>query len=140
VLIASYVDDEGRPVTAAQRIGYDTLVIAVGNQSNDFGTPGVAAHAMKLETADDARRFNRRLVNAAIRAHEQPGDPRSHRLRVAIIGAGATGVELSAELHRTTRELITYGLDRIDPEQDLELHLIEAAPARAPCPAGTFLQ
>jgi NADH dehydrogenase len=46
---------------------------------------------------------------------------------VAIIGAGATGVELSAELHRTTRELIAYGLDRIDPDKDLELHLIEAS-------------
>jgi NADH dehydrogenase len=132
VLVAPFVDDEGRAVTAAQRIGYDTLVIAVGSQSNDFGTPGVARHAMKLETADDARRFNRRLVNAAIRAHAQPGDPRTHRLRVAIIGAGATGVELSAELHRTTRELIAYGLDGIDPDEDLELHLIEAAPRVLP--------
>jgi len=132
VLVAPFVDDEGRAVTTAQRIGYDTLVIAVGSQSNDFGTPGVAQHAMKLETADDARRFNRRLVNAAIRAHEQPGEPRTHRLRVAIIGAGATGVELSAELHRTTRELIAYGLDRIDPDKDLELHLIEAAPRVLP--------
>ena len=36
---------------------------------------------------------------------------------MAIIGAGATGVELAAELHRTTREVVAYGLDRIDPEQ-----------------------
>jgi NADH dehydrogenase len=128
VLVAPFVDDEGHAVTAAQRIRYDTLVIAIGSQSNDFGTPGVSEHAMKLETAEDARRFNRRLVNAAIRAHAQP----SHRLRVAIIGAGATGVELSAELHRTTRELVGYGLDRIDPERDLEQHLIEAAPRVLP--------
>jgi NADH dehydrogenase len=126
VLVAPFFDDEGRQVTPARRIGYDTLVMSVGSQSNDFGTPGVAAHAMKLETASDARRFNRRMVNAAFRANTQ-GTPRTHRLRVAIIGAGATGVELSAELHRTTRELIAYGLDSIDPDRDLELHLIEAS-------------
>jgi NADH:ubiquinone reductase (H+-translocating) len=127
VLVAPYVDDEGRQVTEAARIPYDTLVIAVGSQSNDFGTPGVAEHAMKLETAGDARRFNRRLVNAAIRANAQAEPLRPQQLHVAIIGAGATGVELSAELHRTTRELIAYGLDRIDADKDLQLHLIEAS-------------
>jgi NADH dehydrogenase len=127
VLVAPFIDDEGRQVTEAARIPYDTLVIAVGSQSNDFGTPGVAEHAMKLETAGDARRFNRRLVNAAIRANAQVQPLRPQQLHVAIIGAGATGVELSAELHRTTRELIAYGLDRIDADKDLQLHLIEAS-------------
>jgi NADH dehydrogenase len=127
VLVAPYVDDEGRQVTEAARIPYDTLVIAVGSQSNDFGTPGVARHALKLETAGDARRFNRRLVNAAIRANAQSAPIAPQQLHVAIIGAGATGVELAAELHRTTRELIAYGLDRIDADRDLQLHLIEAS-------------
>ncbi len=132
VLVGPVCDDEGRQVTEASRIPYDTLVIAVGSQSNDFGTPGVAEHAMKLDTAADARRFNRRLVNAAIRANAQSGPLGPHQLHVAIIGAGATGVELSAELHRTTRELIAYGLDRIDAEKDLRLHLIEASPRVLP--------
>src|SRR5881227_3155716 len=35
----------------------------------------------------------------------------AEQLQVAIIGAGATGVELAAELHNTTRELVAYGLD-----------------------------
>src|SRR5205085_9801221 len=88
---------------------------------------GVAEHAMKLESVADARRFNRRMVNAFIRAHAQSGALAPHQLQVAIIGAGATGVELAAELHRTTREVVAYGLDRIDPEKDMRLHLIEAA-------------
>jgi NADH dehydrogenase len=46
---------------------------------------------------------------------------------VAVIGAGATGVELCAELHHTTREVVAYGLDRVDPERDIKLNLIEAA-------------
>ena len=127
VHIAPFVDEDGVQVTPARSFGYDTLVIAVGSQSNDFGTPGVAEHAMKLETTADARRFHRRMVNALIRAHAQHEPLAQHQLQVAIIGAGATGVELAAELHRTTRELVAYGLDRIDPEQDLQLHLIEAA-------------
>ena len=48
-------------------------------------------------------------------------------LHVAIIGAGATGTELAAELHRTTREVVAYGLDRIDPDRDIRILLIEAA-------------
>ncbi len=127
VHVAPFVDEDGVQVTPARSFGYDTLVIAVGSQSNDFGTPGVAEHALKLETTADARRFHRRMVNALIRAHAQREPLAPHQLQVVIIGAGATGVELSAELHRTTRELVAYGLDSIDPERDLQLHLIEAA-------------
>ena len=127
VLIAGFVDAEGNAVTPAQRIGYDTLVIAVGSESNDFGTPGVREHALKLESAEDARRFNQRLINACIRAHTQFEALRVEQLQLAIIGAGATGVELAAELHRTTRELVAFGLDRIEPDKDIRLNLIEAA-------------
>ena len=127
VHVAAFVDEDGVQITPARSFGYDTLVIAVGSQSNDFGTPGVVQHALKLETTADARRFHRRMVSSLIRAHAQHEPLATHQLHVAIIGAGATGVELSAELHRTTRELVAYGLDRIDPEQDLKLHLIEAA-------------
>ncbi len=127
VHVAPFVDEDGVQVTPARSFGYDTLVIAVGSQSNDFGTPGVEEHALKLETTADARRFHRRMVSSLIRANAQHEPLAPHQLQVAIIGAGATGVELSAELHRTTRELVAYGLDRIDPEQDLQLHLIEAA-------------
>jgi len=127
VQVEAFVDEEGQQVTPQRKFRYDTLVFAVGSQSNDFGTPGVAEHALKLESAADARRFNRRLVNACIRAHAQAGPLQAHQLQVAIIGAGATGVELAAELHRTTRQVVAYGLDRIDPDKDIRLNLIEAA-------------
>ena len=111
----------------ARAFGYDTLVIAVGSQSNDFGTPGVREHAMKLESQADAQRFHPRMVNACIRAHAQTTPLRPEQLQVAIIGAGATGVELAAELHRTTREVVAYGLDRVDPDKDIQVSVIEAA-------------
>ena len=127
VRVAPYVDDEGREVTPDRVIAYDTLVLALGSLSNDFGTPGVAEHALKLESKADAERFHARLVNACIRAHSQTTPLRPDQLHVAIIGAGATGVELAAELHRTTREVVAYGLDRVDAEKDIQVNLIEAA-------------
>ena len=127
VRVAAYHDSEGREVTPDRSFGYDTLVLALGSHSNDFGTPGVSEHALKLESKADARRFNERMVNACIRAHAQAGPLRPEQLHVAIIGAGATGVELAAELHRTTREVVAYGLDRVDAEKDIQVCLIEAA-------------
>ena len=46
---------------------------------------------------------------------------------MTIIGAGATGTELSAELHRTARGVVAYGMDNIDPDKDIKITLIEAA-------------
>jgi NADH dehydrogenase len=132
VQVAPFVDDEGKLVTPRQDIGYDTLVIAIGSLTNDFGTPGVKAHAIALETAEEAARFHSRLVNACIRANTQTEPLRPEQLQVAIIGAGATGTELAAELHKTTRQLVAYGLDRIDPDMDIKIHLIEAAPRILP--------
>jgi NADH dehydrogenase len=133
VHVAGYVDPDGdEQVTARHHIGYDTLVIAVGSLNNDFGTPGVQEHAILLETPAQAERFHRRLVNACVRAHAQSAPLRPEQLQVAIIGAGATGVELAAELHHTTRVLVSYGLDRIDPERDIRLNLIEAGPRVLP--------
>jgi NADH dehydrogenase len=127
VQLAPHIDDEGRQVTPMRSFRYDTLVIAVGSQSNDFGTPGVREHAISLDTPLEARRFHARLVNAYIRGHAQPETLRPEQLQVAIIGAGATGAELAAELHYTTRQVVAYGLDRINPEKDIKIHLIEAA-------------
>jgi NADH dehydrogenase len=127
VTVAPFVDEDGDKVTPQREFSYDTLVIAVGSQTNDFGTPGVKEYAIALETPAQAERFHRRLVNAYIRAHAQAEPLRPEQLQVAIIGAGATGVELAAELHNTTRTLVSYGLDRIDPEKDMKLILIEAA-------------
>jgi NADH dehydrogenase len=127
VRLAATFDDEGREITPTRSLGYDTLVIAIGSVTNDFGTPGVAERAVPLETPAQAARFNRRLVNACIRAQTQDGPVRPGQLHVAIVGAGATGAELAAELHRTAREVVAYGLDRIDPQRDIRIVLIEAA-------------
>src|SRR6185295_10407179 len=132
VLVAPTPDEDGRQLIPRREIPYDTLVIAVGSTSNDFGTPGAREHAISLDRADQAELFHRRLIDACIRANSQQEPLRPEQLNVAIIGAGATGVELAAELHKSTRELVSYGLDRIDPEKDVRLTIIEAAPRILP--------
>ena len=127
VHLAANRDDEGRLITPERSVGYDTLVIAIGSVSNDFGTPGVNEYAICLDTPEQAQRFNRRLVNACLLAHTQVEPVRPGQLHVAIIGAGATGTELSAELHRTVRGVVAFGLDKIDPDKDIKITLIEAA-------------
>ncbi len=127
VRIAPVIDEDGIQVASERVIPYDVLVIAVGSLTNDFGTPGVKQYAISLETARAAARFHRRLINALMRAHGQSEPLRPEQLQVAIIGAGATGVELAAELHNTTRDLVSYGLDRIDPDEDIKLNVVEAS-------------
>jgi len=127
VQVGSVVEENGIEVTPARSYQYDTLVLAVGSLTNDFGTPGVVEHAVRLETPEQAARFHRGLVNACIRAQSQTEPLKPGQLQVVIIGAGATGVELAAELHKTTRDLVAFGLDRINPDKDITLYVIEAA-------------
>src|SRR5215218_319564 len=66
-----------------REIFYDTLVIAVGSTTNDFGTPGAREHAISLDTPDQAELFHHRLVNACIRANAQSEPLRPEQLNVA---------------------------------------------------------
>ncbi len=132
VHVAPSVDEDGQTVIPPRVLGYDTLVIAVGSMSNDFGTPGVSAHAITLDTLDQASRFNRRMINACLRANAQYEPFKPGQLHCAIIGAGATGVELAAELHKSMRDLASYNLDRIDFDMHIKIELIEAAPRILP--------
>lgn len=127
VTIAPYFDEDGIEVIARRTFHYDTLIIAVGSTTNDFGIKGARDFSIALDTQDQAKKFHRRLHNALVRAQTQIADIHAGQLEVVIVGAGATGVELSAELHNTTRELAAYGLDKIDPDRDIKISLIEAS-------------
>lgn len=125
--LGAMLDEDGREITPARRLDYDLLVMALGSVTNDFGAPGAARFAIPLETPEQASRFNRRVVNACLRANAQAEPVRPGQLHIAVIGAGATGTELAAELHRTVRAVVAYGMDRIDPLKDIRIVLIEAA-------------
>lgn len=129
IQLAATLDADGRELVPARAIDYDTLVIAVGSVTNDFGTAGAAEHCIFLDDPAQALRFHRTLLNHYLRAHAA-GD-RPQQISVAIVGAGATGVELAAELHNAARELAAYGLDSIRPA-DMRITVVEAGPRVLP--------
>lgn len=127
ISLAANYDEDGIEVIPSRSFQYDTLIIAVGSTTNDFGIKGAREFSIGLDTQEQAEKFHRKLHNALLRAQTQVAAIQAGQLDVAIVGAGATGVELAAELHNTTRELAAYGLDKIDPDRDVKISLIEAA-------------
>lgn len=128
VYVEPMADEDGRQLIPPRVIGYDTLILAVGSVSNDFSTPGVKEYAIAIDSAEEAARFNRKLISACVRANAQREPLRPGQLHCVIIGAGATGVELVAELHKTMRDIAGYGLDNIDFDKSIRLTIIEAGP------------
>lgn len=98
-------DQDGGELLGAREIAYDTLILAFGSQVNDFGVPGVSEHCHVLDSGEQASGFQRRLLDAAM----QVAAGRRDELRVGIVGAGATGVELAAELHQAVSAMKHYG-------------------------------
>ncbi len=127
IAISPYFDEDGFEVIPRRTLAYDTLIIAVGSTTNDFGIKGAGEFSIALDTQDQAERFHRRLHNALVRAQTQAKAVQAGQLEVVIVGAGATGVELAAELHNTTRELAAYGLDKINADRDIKISLVEAS-------------
>jgi NADH dehydrogenase len=128
----SVFDDDGVLMLPRRVLRYDTLVFCVGSVSNDFDVPGVAAHAISLDTLADAERFHRRLLAACVRADAEAAAGRPAGVNIVIIGAGATGVELAAEIRHTTGAHASYGLDYLDPAKDIRQTVVEAAPRILP--------
>ena len=120
--LAEMRDEDGRVIVPERVVGFERLVLATGSGSNLFGTPGAAEHARLLEDTDDARDFQQRLTTAFMATAFS--DERV--LRIAIVGAGATGVELSAELleaHDAFQEALAH-----DQQFRLEVTIVEMAP------------
>ncbi len=126
VLIGAALDNSGMEIAPPRRLPYDMLVIAVGGVTNDFGIPGVKENAFFLDSAPQADRLHREIVRACMRANYE--DTGKDGLDIGIIGGGATGVELAAELRSTTRMLLAYGLTRLDPERFVRLTVVNADP------------
>nr|MBA2589506.1 FAD-dependent oxidoreductase [Alphaproteobacteria bacterium] len=133
VVIAPIKDEDGGEIMGRHRIRFDYLVLAVGSVSNDFGTKGVAEHCIFLDSRLQADRFRSKLLDHCLRVSRtlsQDADADAV-VRVDIVGGGATGVELAAELYNSAAELRHYGLEVFD-ESRLKVTLIEAGPRILP--------
>ncbi|WP_281662177.1 NAD(P)/FAD-dependent oxidoreductase [Halomonas sp. Alg239-R46] len=123
-------DEDGQEVLPARELAYDYLVLAIGSVSNDFGTPGVAEHCHFIDSPEQAKAFQRDMINTFLR-YTDPNLRQHTQLTIGIVGGGATGVELAAELFDASRMLNAYGVTSLDNQQ-ISVHLLEAAPRLLP--------
>lgn len=132
IYVSPTLGDNGEELIPRRTFSYDTLVMSVGSVSNTFNIKGVAEHCMFLDTTLQAFKFQKQLVEAYIRNHASINTA-DKPLSIAIVGAGATGVELSAQLHEVTDLLAVYGLDE---SSNVKLTIIEAATQLLPALPG----
>lgn len=126
ITVAPTLNEQGEEIIPRRRFDYDFLVMAIGSISHDFGIKGVEQHCLFLDTTSQAENFQSQLLESYLRAHTQGKPIDKGQLDIAIVGAGATGVELSAQLHEVSHLLTAYGLDEIKPT-DVKISIIEAA-------------
>ncbi|MCG9696839.1 NAD(P)/FAD-dependent oxidoreductase [Shewanella sp. Isolate11] len=128
VFLAPIVNSQGEELLPSRKMHYDKLILAVGSVSNDFGTPGVQENCYFLDSHQQANRFHDALLDSFTRVHQSD---ELGALKIAIVGGGATGVELSAELYHVTALLKIYGLSKMTADK-LSISLIEAGPRILP--------
>ncbi len=129
VKLAAYrdYDDHGEVIIPERDLAYDDLVIALGSQTNDFATEGASENCIFLDSRAAAEKLHKSFLNTYLRASSKShAEQDLQGFNIAIVGAGATGVELAAELTHAARELELYGFDSIRPEQ-VSISIIEAS-------------
>ncbi len=122
IILSELKDEHGELLMPSRELEYDILVMAIGSTSNDFNTPGVRENCIFLDSPEQAHRFRSEMNNEFLKLHAKNGNG---TVDIAIVGAGATGVELSAELHNAVKELRTYGFGDLDSSK-LNVNLVEA--------------
>jgi len=124
IYVSPTLNDKGEELIPGRTFNYDTLVMAVGSVSNTFNIKGVAEHCLFLDTTSQAFNFQKQLFETYMKKYIGKDSATVSPLSIAIVGAGATGVELSAQLHEVTNVLAIYGLKE---PSNVKLTIIEAA-------------
>jgi NADH dehydrogenase len=142
--IAPVSTEAGDPLLPARSLAYGALVISIGSTSNYFGVPGAAENTISLNTTEDAERFRMKLLKLLSLAEQKKSHDGNAGVGIVIIGGGATGVELAAELREASAVYTAYGFNHLEALRDVRITLLEgAARILAPLPervAGAALK
>lgn len=133
VHVSPTLNDQGEELIPRRSFRYDTLVMAIGSVSNTFNINGVDKHCLFLDTTRQAFKFQKQLFESYLKNYIGKDKATVRPLSIAIVGAGATGVELAAQLHEVTNVLAIYGLHETS---DVKLTIIEAASQLLPALPG----
>jgi NADH dehydrogenase len=111
-------------------LDYKGLVVAVGSTSNYFGVPGARENTISLNATEDAERFRLTLLRLMARVEQEmneAGNAEHEGIDIVIIGGGATGVELAAELREASGVYTSYGFRQMSAQRDVRITLLEGA-------------
>ena len=103
---------------AYQTINYDYLVLATGSRSQFFGIESAKKHAFPLKTLVHAINLRNHLLSCFEQGErELDVTQRQKLLTIAIVGGGATGVELAGSLVELVNDALHRDYPRLDPEE-----------------------
>lgn len=132
ITISAVEEDSGGVIIPQRRLRYAKLCIAVGSTSHYFNTAGAAENTISLNGPGDAERFRLEMIKQMTWAENRKEQDPEAGVDVIIIGGGATGVELAAELREASNKYIDYGFRRLDAAKDIRITLLEGAPRILP--------
>lgn len=131
IALGAWLADDGAELLPARTLPYDKLVLALGSVTNLFGVPGAADHVLTLDDVPQAEAFRQRFIDGCIKASARnaaragaPGES-DEGLDIVIVGGGATGVELAAELSHSARTLAKYKVHALDPVRHVRIRILE---------------
>ena len=121
------IDKENKIVTT--KLGsyaFDYLVLGMGGEPNDFGTPGVKEHGFTLWSFEDAVRIREHILTTVAKAAIEPDAAvRRAMLTFVVCGSGFTGIEMIGELVDWKARLAKEY--KLDPSE-FSLKVVEAMP------------
>ncbi|ARC54761.1 NADH dehydrogenase [Candidatus Riesia sp. GBBU] len=109
ILLKEIKNKNGKTLVRKRKIFFDILVIATGGISNDFNIPGVKKHCMFLDNLNQAKLFHKKILESFFILSNKK--EKLKKISIAIVGGGATGIELSAELYNLIKYLNKYKFD-----------------------------
>lgn len=114
VVLSPLHASDGSKVLDSRTMTYDAIVLSIGSRANDFGTPGVLENCLFIDNLVEANAFNEKFRMEILKSFADNSE-----LDIAIVGGGATGTQLAAELHKS--------LEIVDP---VSLHAFGKAPPK----------
>lgn len=132
VSVAAVLDDTGEEILPKRLLHYGALVVAVGSQSNYFGVKGAQENTISLDGPQQAESFRLKMLKQLATLDLRKKLDPDASLDIVIIGAGATGVELAAELREASQVHSRYGFSRINATEDVNITILEGAPGILP--------
>src|SRR5262250_1957001 len=107
---------------------YDSLIVATGSQTSYYGNDAWRQWAPSLKSVEEATAIRHKILYAFERAERAATEEEARAwLTFVIVGAGATGLELSGALAEIARETMRHDFRRIHP-QEARIILMEGAP------------